>query len=80
MAKYETNINDGESSVKVPDAVGYINEEDCANCGNSHTEEGNKYQHPETGEVLVDIYCTFCGAILETKVVGGEDSNEESEK
>jgi len=68
--KYSTNLNsDGQSEQRIPDTKGYDERGNCNNCGKSSTEEGSEYEDPKTGNTLVDVFCTFCGSILETKEV-----------
>jgi len=69
--KYNPQISDEKQSndVQIPDAKGYDEQGNCNNCGESGTEEGEEYKHPSSGSMLVDVFCAFCGSIVEVKEV-----------
>jgi len=69
--KYNPQTSNEEQThdVQIPDAKGYDEQGNCNNCGKSSTGHSKEYKHPSSGSMIVDVFCTFCGSIVEVKEI-----------
>lgn len=56
-------------SITVPEPQGYNEQDNCSNCNNDTFGEGKEYEHPDSEETVKDIFCMYCGVVVEIKEV-----------